>query len=97
MKSMHPENPFPRKLPSGKVQIDERCTCGCLRSQHYDSLAFGHGSCRECICPKFTWSAHVVGAGTKSKRCEGHPAGPNDPMGQTVYCDGSCRRRARGK
>jgi hypothetical protein len=23
--------------------------------------------------------------------CEGHPAGPFDPMGQTVYCDGSCR------
>ena len=23
--------------------------------------------------------------------CEGHPAGPNDPMGQTVYCDGSCQ------
>jgi hypothetical protein len=22
--------------------------------------------------------------------CEGHPAGPNDPMGETVYCDGSC-------
>lgn len=24
--------------------------------------------------------------------CEGHPAGPHDPMGQTVYCDGSCTR-----
>ena len=24
--------------------------------------------------------------------CQGHPAGPHDhPMGQTVYCDGSCR------
>lgn len=23
--------------------------------------------------------------------CNGHPAGPFDPMGQTVYCDGSCR------
>lgn len=23
--------------------------------------------------------------------CRGHPAGPFDPMGQTVYCDGSCR------
>jgi hypothetical protein len=22
--------------------------------------------------------------------CDGHPAGPFDPMGQTVYCDGSC-------
>lgn len=24
--------------------------------------------------------------------CEGHPAGPLDPMGETVYCDGRCRR-----
>lgn len=23
--------------------------------------------------------------------CFGHPAGPGDPMGETVYCDGSCR------
>jgi hypothetical protein len=23
-------------------------------------------------------------------RCEGHPAGPFDPMGETTYCDGSC-------
>lgn len=22
--------------------------------------------------------------------CEGHPAGPFDPMGETTYCDGSC-------
>lgn len=27
--------------------------------------------------------------------CAGHPAGPFDPMGQTVYCDGSCTRRTR--
>lgn len=29
----------------------------------------------------------------KSK-CEGHPAGPNDPMGKTVFCDGSCIQMA---
>jgi hypothetical protein len=23
--------------------------------------------------------------------CPGHPAGPDDPMGETVYCDGSCQ------
>jgi hypothetical protein len=23
--------------------------------------------------------------------CEGHPAGPYDPAGETVYCDGTCR------
>lgn len=31
-----------------------------------------------------------------TRECDGHPAGPDDPMGETVYCDGSCRRvRAR--
>jgi hypothetical protein len=25
------------------------------------------------------------------KTCDGHPAGPHDPMGQTVFCDGSCK------
>lgn len=24
------------------------------------------------------------------RECQGHPAGPSDPMGETVYCDGSC-------
>ena len=24
--------------------------------------------------------------------CPGHPAGEFDPMGQTVYCDGSCQQ-----
>jgi len=27
----------------------------------------------------------------ESEECDGHPAGPSDPMGQTVYCDGSCK------
>lgn len=27
----------------------------------------------------------------KPKICLGHPAGPSDPMGQTVNCDGTCR------
>jgi hypothetical protein len=27
----------------------------------------------------------------KAKECRGHPAGEFDPMGVTVYCDGSCR------
>ena len=28
------------------------------------------------------------------RECHGHPAGTNGPMGQTVYCDGSCARPA---
>lgn len=30
-------------------------------------------------------------ASVRIEECEGHPAGPFDPMGETVYCDGSCR------
>lgn len=28
--------------------------------------------------------------------CEGHPAGPSDPMGETTYCDGTCRAEHAG-
>lgn len=28
--------------------------------------------------------------GMANSKCKGHPAGPFDPMGQTVYCNGSC-------
>jgi hypothetical protein len=28
---------------------------------------------------------------TTHPECPGHPAGPHDPMGQTVYCDGTCQ------
>lgn len=28
----------------------------------------------------------------QENECNGHPAGPGEPMGQTVYCDGSCRK-----
>ena len=27
-----------------------------------------------------------------ARYCRGHMPGPNDPMGQSVYCDGSCER-----
>lgn len=38
----------------------------------------------------------VLAEGDGDVGCHGHPAGPHDPMGQTVYCDGSCRRTHRG-
>lgn len=31
---------------------------------------------------------------SEGRECMGHPAGPFDPMGETVYCDGSCIRAA---
>jgi hypothetical protein len=53
-----------------------RSTAAPTRSRiTYDS-EFGH----VCTCTE------IVAHG----ECEGHPAGPFDPMGETVFCDGSC-------
>lgn len=38
------------------------------------------------------WDMRRAPATDDQVECEGHPAGPFDPMGETVYCDGSCRR-----
>lgn len=31
----------------------------------------------------------------RARDCRGHAPGPFDPMGETVYCDGSCSRMSR--
>lgn len=57
-----PESPFPFTLKSGAVVTDERCTCGSLRSEHENTMAFGHGRRRVgdvITCDKFTWSTWV--------------------------------------
>ena len=33
-------------------------------------------------------------AAPDAAECKGHPAGSHGVMGETVYCDGSCRRQA---
>lgn len=40
--------------------IDEKCSCGHLRSQHADRFAKGHGPCNLCKCAQFTWVEFVV-------------------------------------
>lgn len=55
--------------------------------------------CDECFyrldgedcSPNCTVRAHEHES-EEEPECEGHPAGPNDPIGVTVYCDGSCRQ-----
>ncbi len=54
-------NPFPVVLADGRKIVGELCTCGHFRSEHYDTLAFGHGECDQCKCPKYTWTAMVFG------------------------------------
>jgi hypothetical protein len=52
-------NPFPVKTPKGTFIIDEECQCGGLRSQHKDTISYGHGSMG--TCPKFTWKRFLIG------------------------------------
>ncbi len=37
---------------------DEWCTCAHRRSDHEDTLSWGHGDClvENCECMKFTWT-----------------------------------------
>lgn len=56
--------------------------------KRYDCCNEASGFDRADDCPAIAIEA-------ESDECEGHPAGPFDPMGVTVYCDGSCRRIAR--
>jgi hypothetical protein len=51
-----------------------------------------------CSCGDLTGFADDAAGADKiaadhvaKRECEGHPAGEFDPMGETVYCDGSCR------
>ena len=50
------------------------------------TVARGHG----LEIPEHSAGDHVPGVKFKHE-CRGHMPGPYDPMGETVYCDGSCR------
>jgi hypothetical protein len=60
-------NPFPRIWHNGTVILDELCHCGHLRSEHTDTISFGHGMCERCPCLKFTWFAMVTKPGKESR------------------------------
>lgn len=44
-----------------KTKPKSKCTCEHTgdgkNSQHEDGFQNGHGMCRECDCPRFTWKA----------------------------------------
>lgn len=64
--------------------------CGSYACEYYNGVMLG---CEDCG----TELIEVTADGEVSYYgvCEGHPAGPYDPMGETVYCDGSCVGVAR--
>lgn len=87
------------------LQPDDHYTCdaaGCATCQHRDVCDDEENTAvREPEEPMFEDCASVTSCSYLAAAqpdedepigCPGHPAGPNDPMGQTVYCDGSCRR-----
>lgn len=53
-------SPFPRNSANGWI-VDERCVCGRLRSEHADTVAYGHGPCGASGCAKFSWAEMVLG------------------------------------
>jgi predicted Zn-ribbon and HTH transcriptional regulator len=64
---------------AGVATTQECRDCGQLFPYNPDA-----DRCPQCV-------AEMLG---EDEGCPGHPAGPYDPMGQTVYCDGSCVVRA---
>ena len=60
-------SPFPRKCKDLKgverTVINEICTCGCFRTQHFNRVivSMGHGACSICECVQFSWTGMVYG------------------------------------
>jgi hypothetical protein len=51
-----------------KKVIDEKCSCGHYKSQHFGSIVtVGHGPCAICICKRFTWSGYVYSYSNNTK------------------------------
>lgn len=57
------KSPFPHKAKGGEVVVvDERCMCGGLRSEHKDTIAYGHGPSPQHGCLRFSWVGFVIQA-----------------------------------
>ncbi len=53
------KSPFPMRGLNGRHIVNEKCQCGAMRSDHNDTVAYGHGSCPAFSCEKFTWADFV--------------------------------------
>ena len=49
------------KESKGQVIVDERCSCGHVRTEHASRFDVGNGPCThlDCGCNQFTWSGWV--------------------------------------
>lgn len=72
-------NPFPRPLISGPAKgrfvVDEKCKCGARRSEHMDTVAFGHGACPPFSCEKFTFVDFIFASKYQQAKLEATPEG----------------------
>lgn len=61
IKPRRPPSPFPFILPYDptKTVVDEACYCGGRRSEHKDTVVYGHGPCPEMKCGKYTWRCFI--------------------------------------
>lgn len=81
--------PFAEQMrPIIAAAMDGGWTTGDLRDAFEQVVEFERDARMNAVAAKvYGRSAHEYDEGG----CQGHPAGPGDPMGETVYCDGSCR------
>jgi len=52
-------SPFPYQVIGGAI-LDERCTCGERRSDHEDTVSYGHGGTSDKKCLQFTWAEYII-------------------------------------
>ncbi len=71
-----------RKAIEQQAAFYDSDDCHCAGLDHY-TVEFGTdwGAGEATVAVKFHYRYE----------CEGHYPGPHDPMGVTVYCDGSCQ------
>jgi hypothetical protein len=60
---------YPERLdPKGRRIINEKCTCGHLRTQHDARFDLGHGECTACFCGQFSWIGFVFAKRARRKK-----------------------------
>lgn len=58
---------YPDHVINGRFVINERCSCGALKTEHNARFSPGHGDCERTKCRQFRWASWVY-LSTKKKR-----------------------------
>jgi hypothetical protein len=68
-------SPFPMRTAKGTFVVNERCRCGAKRSEHRDTVAYGHGPCPATRCPRFSFDDFVYASDVVQRVLERETAG----------------------